>query len=154
VDRSAVDSPGQSGSLYETPPWKLQQTDLVYAGLASVALVFIQSYVGLAELDTAATISLLAFAVALPLLAALAVINALQAGYRYHPFPWWMTLAVVLALGASSVGIVAAFWHVSPIAGGTFLATGLLCGLLLNAYRNRLERANLGRDPDVTAGRG
>ena len=146
MDRSAAASARPTAATYETPGWKLKQTDLVYAGLAGIAVVFLQEYVGFTELDGAATISLLSFAIALPLLAALGVINAVQAGYRHHPFPWWMTVAVVLALGASSVGIVAAFWHVSPIAGGLFLATGLVAGLLVTAYRNSLERANPSRN--------
>jgi hypothetical protein len=147
MGEASVRPAGREDVLYETPPWKLQQTDLVYAGLAGVALVFVQGYIGSSELDTAATISLLAFAIALPFLATLGVLNALQAGYRYQPFPWWMTLAVVLALGASSVGIVAAFWHVSAIAGAILLVAGLLCGVLLVAYRNSLENANPSSKP-------
>jgi uncharacterized membrane protein YoaK (UPF0700 family) len=127
---------------YETPAWKLQQTDLVYAGLAGVAIVFVQDYVGLPVLDAAATISIIAFAVALPLLAILGVLNAVQAGYRYAPFPWWMTLAVVVALGASAIGIVAAFWHASVVAAIVVTATGMLAGVLTAAYRISLERAN------------
>ena len=141
MNRSPV-SPGRRDAMYETPAWKLQQTDLVYAGLAGIAIVFVQDFVGLPELDASATVSVLAFALALPLLAALGVLNALQAGYRYHPYPWWMTLAVVLALGASTVGIVAAFWYISAAAAAVLIASGLGCGVLVIAYRIRLDKAN------------
>lgn len=138
----ANDQPRASAPVYEIPAWKLQQTDLVYAGLAGVAIVFIQDYVAIVDLNLAATVSLLAFAIALSLLGALVVLNAIQAGYRYAPYPWWMTLAVTTALGASIVGIVAAFWSVSAEAGGVVVATAVLATILVIAYRNRLDRAN------------
>ena len=127
---------------YETPAWKVQQTDLVYAGLAGVALVFVQSYVSLPILDTAATVSIVAFAIALPLLGALSVLNAIQGGYRRAPFPWWMTVAVTVALGASAVGIVAALWHVSIPAALAATLTALMAFALVAMYRISLERAN------------
>ena len=127
---------------YETPAWKVQQTDLVYAGLAGVALVFVQSYVSLPSLDMAATVSIVAFAIALPLLGALSVLNAIQGGYRRAPFPWWMTVAVTVALGASAVGIVAALWHVSIPAALAATLTALMAFALVAMYRISLERAN------------
>jgi len=135
-------SPGGRADVYEIPAWKVQQTDLVYAGLAGIAIVFIQDYVALEKLNTAATVSLVAFAIALPLLGALAALNAIQAGYRYAPFPWWMTIAVTAALGASLVGIVAAFWSVSVLAGGVVMVMAAVATILVVAYRISLDRAN------------
>jgi hypothetical protein len=129
-------------TTYETPRWKLEQTDLVYAGLAGVALIFVQSYSSLPSLDVAATVSILAFAVALPLLGALSVLNAVQGGYRSAPFPWWMTVAVLVALSASAIGIAAAFWHVSAAAAVVAVVTGLFAALLVAVYRISLEQAN------------
>jgi hypothetical protein len=143
MDQPAASASGQR-DVYEVPAWKLQQTDLVYAGLAGIAIVFIQDYVAIAELNAAATVSLTAFAIALPLLGALGVLNAIQAGYRYAPYPWWMTLAVTAALAASIVGIVAAFWSASEIAGVVVIVTAAVSGLVVIAYRNSLERANPG----------
>jgi hypothetical protein len=141
TDRSADAGP----RVYAVPPSKAQQTDLVYAALAAIAIVFIQDYVAMVELSAAATVSLFAFAIALPLLGALSILSVVQAGYRFTMFPWWMTIAVSVALGASLVGIVAAFWSVSAAAGGVVLVMALVATVLVVAYRNNLDRANAPR---------
>ena len=138
TDRSADAGP----RVDAVPPSKAQQTDLVYAALAAIAIVFIQDYVAMVELGAAATVSLFAFATALPLLGALSILSVVQAGYRFTMFPWWMTIAVSVALGASLVGIVAAFWSVSAAAGGVVLVTAMVATILVVAYRNNLDRAN------------
>ena len=145
MGQSAESSAGVGSGVYEVPAWKVQQTDLVYAGLAGIAIVFIQDYVALPALNAAASLSLVAFAIALPLLGALAALNAIQAGYRYAPFPWWMTIAVTAALGASLVGIVAAFWSVSSVAGWVVMAMAVVATILVVAYRGSLDRANASR---------
>ena len=142
MGQSTDTSTGAGPGVYEVPAWKVKQTDLVYAALAGIAVVFVQDYVSMAELNAAATVSLVAYAIALPLLGALSAMNAIQGGYRYAPFPWWMTLAVVVALGASLVGLVAAFWSVSFVAGGLVLAMATVATITVIAYRNSLDRAN------------
>lgn len=53
----------------------VRQTGLVYGGLIGVAVLILQPFIGAPSLDTSATISVIAFAVAIPLLAGLAMLN-------------------------------------------------------------------------------
>jgi hypothetical protein len=139
----SIDRPAGAGEgVHEVPASKAKQTDLVYAALAAIAIVFIQDYVAIAELNVAATVSLFAFAIALPLLGALSILSVIQTGYRFTMFPWWMTLTVSVALGASLVGIVAAFWSASAAAGLVVLVMAVLATVLVIAYRTTLDRAN------------
>ncbi|HEX8918277.1 MAG TPA: hypothetical protein VF898_07225 [Chloroflexota bacterium] len=69
-------------------------------------------------------ISILAFATALPFLAVMVLINHAQAGYRYVSYPGYVTLAILLGQGGAFVGVVAAFWHISWVAGLLLLVSG------------------------------
>ena len=53
----------------------VRQFGLIYAGLIAIAVVLMQGYLEAPALDTSAKISVVAFSVAIPLLAALALVN-------------------------------------------------------------------------------
>ena len=53
----------------------LRQNGVIYGGLIGIAVVIIQPFLAAPSLDTAAKISIIAFAVAVPLLAALILVN-------------------------------------------------------------------------------
>lgn len=64
----------------------LRQMGLIYSGLIGVAILMVQPFLGAASLDVAATISVIAFAVAVPLLATLVLLNR-QESYRQRRTP-------------------------------------------------------------------
>lgn len=121
----------------------LGQLNVIYVGLMAIGIVMIQPFLTESSLDLAATICVIAFAVAIPLLAALVMVN------RQETFRGRATKSVVvkvtapIAQMAAFVGMVAGFWNISWIAGVAFLAAGLLGVGVHSAGYARLEYPNL-----------
>jgi hypothetical protein len=99
---------------------------MIYGGLVGVAVLLVQPFLSASSLDASATVSVLAFAVAIPLLAALVMVNRQEAFRGRRTTSVTVLIAHGMAQLAAFVGIVAAFWHISWIAGVTFLVTGLV----------------------------
>jgi uncharacterized membrane protein len=104
----------------------LRQNGLVYGGLIGIAVVIIQPFLAATSLDTAAKISIIAFAVAVPLLAALILVNRQEMFRGRRTSSVMVVVAESIGLAAACVGVVAAFWHISWVAGVTILATGVV----------------------------
>ncbi|WP_427892477.1 hypothetical protein ACQHIV_06160 [Kribbella sp. GL6] len=102
----------------------IRQSNLTYGGLGAAGLVVVQPFLTAKPLDLTATICVVAFAVAIPLLAALLVLN-LQEEYRHRvTSSRLVSFAKSVAQGAAFVGIAAAFWHISTVAGIVFVLAG------------------------------
>ncbi|MFD7161661.1 hypothetical protein ACFV9C_44250 [Kribbella sp. NPDC059898] len=102
----------------------IRQSNLTYGGLGAAGLVVVQPFLTAKPLDLTATICVVAFAVAIPLLAALLVLN-LQEEYRHRvTSSRLVSFAKAVAQAAAFVGIAAAFWHISTIAGIVFVLAG------------------------------
>jgi fatty acid desaturase len=67
-----------------------------------------------------------AFAVSIPLLAALLVLNRQEEFRRRASRSRFVALAKAVAQGSAFVGMTAAFWHISLVAGIVFLAVGII----------------------------
>jgi hypothetical protein len=104
---------------------ELRQLGVVYAGLIAVGLVMVQGFLEASSLDASAKVGTISFAVAIPLLAALVLVNRQEAFRGRHTTSNTVTLARVIAQLAAFVGIAAAFWHITWVAGVTFLVVGL-----------------------------
>jgi hypothetical protein len=122
----------------------LRQNGLIYGGLIGIAVVIIQPFLGAASLDTAARISIIAFAVAVPLLAALILVNRQEVFRGRQTSSVMVLLAQSIGEAAAVVGIVAAFWHISWVAGVCFLASGLVAAGVHSAGWWKVET---GREP-------
>ena len=118
----------------------VRQDGLIYGGLIAIAVVMVQGFLEAPSRDTSARVSVIAFSVAIPLLAALVMVNR-QESYRRRRTPSAsVTSAKVVALGAAFVGLVAGFWHIYWIAGVVFLAAGFVGLFVHSAGWWRLER--------------
>ena len=118
----------------------VRQQGLIYGGLILIGLYMVQPFLTAPSLDVSAKVSI-AFSVAIPLLAALVVVNR-QEAFRGRLTPSvTVTVARVIAQGAAFVGIVAGFWHITWIAGVTFLAAGFVAVGIHSAGYIRLESA-------------
>ena len=117
----------------------VRQFGLIYAGLIAIAVVMMQGYLEAPSLDRSAKISLVAFSVAIPLLAALVVVNREESFRRQRTPSIIVTIARVVAQLAAFVGIVAGFWHIQWIAGVGFLAAALVAVGVHSAGFARLE---------------
>ncbi len=119
-----------------------RESTAILAGLIGISVVIVQALIGAHPTDLPAKIALLAFAVALPMLGMLVILNGLYARVRYASFPLYLTLAYFLGEGGAAIGVVAAFWHLSWIAGVLILVSGLFGVGVYLAYRRQLRRDN------------
>ncbi|QNE21462.1 hypothetical protein F1D05_30530 [Kribbella qitaiheensis] len=104
----------------------IRQSNLVYGGLAAAGLVVVQPFLTESSLDPSATVCVVAFAVSIPLLAALLVLNRQEAFRRRASRSPFVELARAVAQGSAFAGITAAFWHISMLTGIVFLAMGFV----------------------------
>lgn len=122
-------------TLYEG----LRQQGAIYGGLIGIAVVMIQPFLIATSLDTSATICIVAFSVAIPLLAALVMVNR-QEVFRGRRTPSvTVTITQSIAQLAAFVGIVAGFWHITWVAGVGMLGAGFVAVLVHSAGWWRLE---------------
>lgn len=104
----------------------IRQLNVIYGGLIAIGIVFVQPFIGGEELDTAGLVCVIAWAIAIPLLAALVLVNY-QETFRRRPTKSRIAGAArSLAQMLAFVGVVAGFWHVTWIAGVAMLAAGLV----------------------------
>jgi len=104
----------------------LRQSGVIYGGLIAIGVVMVQGFLETSSLDAPAKVGTVAFAVAIPLLAALVLINRQEAFRGRRTASRSVTLAQVIAQLAAFVGIVAGFWEITWVAGVTFLAVSIV----------------------------
>jgi hypothetical protein len=118
----------------------MRQNNRIYAALVGVGLILIQPFLVAGELGPAALICVISFAVAIPLLAGLIMLNS-QELFRHRPTKSFaVTIAQQAALGISFVGIVSAFWNIGWIAGVVVLASAMVALAVHSVGWSRLER--------------
>lgn len=96
----------------------IKQDKIIYGALAGAGLILVQPFLYAGQFKgLPAKVSVIAFAIAIPILAALILLNE-EESFRKHPSNS-RTVAVVRSLcqGAAFVGFIAAFWHINRIAG-------------------------------------
>ena len=132
---------------YEVKPEWTRQALVVYGGLIGIGIVILQALLSLQTLDLASLISIISFAVAIPLLATMVLLNHAQTSYRYASYPWYLTLIILLGQGGAFIGIWAAFWHVSPLAAALLPISGVIGLIIYGVYLKQLERDNVAEAP-------
>jgi len=121
----------------------IRQNSLEYGGLIAIGLVLVQPLMTEDTLDVTAKICVVAFAVAIPLLAALVMVGR-QEAFRGRPTPSVLVSAAKgFAEGCAFIGIVAGFWHITWIAGVAMLGAGFIALGVHSAGYWRLERDRL-----------
>jgi len=118
----------------------LRQLSLIYSGLILIGVYMVQPFLTAASLDLSARICVVAFSVAIPLLAALVLVNQQEAFRRRATTSVLAIIARVVAQNCAFVGVVAGFWHIYWIAGVGMLASGLVAVVVHSAGYTRLER--------------
>ena len=126
----------------------LRQIGVMYGGLIAIAVVMVQGFLEASSLDAPARVGTIAFAVAIPLLAALVLVNRQEAFRGRRTTAVSVTLARVIAQLAAFVGLVAAFWEITWVAGVTFLVAALVAVGIHSAGFWRVESP----DPPATTG--
>ena len=119
----------------------IRQNSVIYGALIAIGLVLVQPFLTVTTLDWAAKICVVAFSAAIPLLAALILVN------RQEDFRGRAADSVVVRVTRSLaqllafVGVVAGFWHIMWLAGVGILVSGFTAMLVHSAGYFRLERA-------------
>ncbi len=117
----------------------IRQANLIYGGLAGAGLVVVQPFLTEPSLDPAAMVCVIAFAVSIPLLAALLVLNRQEEFRNRATKSPYVEVAKAVAQGSGFVGLTAAFWHISTVAGIVFLAVGFIATGVHSSGYVRLE---------------
>ncbi len=117
----------------------LTERDLTYGGLIGIGVVMVQPFLYEQPLDLAAKICVGAFAVAIPLLAALILLNRQELFRRRVDTSRTVLVAQQVAQGSAVVGAVAGFWHIHWVAGVLMLVSGVFGLAVQSAGWSNLE---------------
>src|SRR5262245_25241413 len=117
----------------------VRQVGLIYGGLIGIAVLMVQPFLVAPSLDASARVSIIAFAVAIPLLAGLVMVNWQETYRGRRSTSISVTVAQGIAQAAAVTGIAAGFWHVTWVAGVTSLVAGFVAVLVHSAGWWRLE---------------
>jgi O-antigen/teichoic acid export membrane protein len=121
----------------------LRQLSLIYGGLIVIGVYMVTPFLTAASLDLSAKICVVAFSVAIPLLAALVLVNRQEAFRRHMTRSILVETARAVAQLCAFVGVVAGFWHILWIAGVGLLVSGLVGVAVQSVGYWRLERDRL-----------
>jgi len=128
----------------------IRQNNMIYGGLIAIGLILVQPFLTVTALDWSAKICVVAFSIAIPLLAALILINR-QEDFRRRPtVSLVVRVAQSIALLLASVGVAAGFWHIMWLAGATVIASGFVALMVHSAGYVGLE--GVASAPAETAG--
>lgn len=118
----------------------LSQNSVIYGGLIAVGLILVQPFLTAPSLDLPATISVVAFSVAIPMLAGLVLLNKEEIFRRRQVTSLTVRVAQAIAQGSAFTGVVAAFWHMLWLAGVGILVSGFVAMLVHSAGYLRIAR--------------
>ena len=104
----------------------LRESDLINGGLILIGVYMVQPFLTAASLDLPARVCVVAVSVAIPLLAALVLVNRRELSRHRATRSRLVIWTRVVAQNLAFVAVVAGFWHISWIAGVGMLAGGLM----------------------------
>ena len=104
----------------------LRESDLINGGLILIGVYLVQPFLTAASLDLPARICVVAFSLAIPLLAALVLVNRRELSRHRASRSRLVVWTRVVAQNLGFVGVVAGFWHIWWIAGVGMLVSGLV----------------------------
>lgn len=125
----------------------IRQNNVIYGGLIAVGLVLVQPFLTATTLDWSAKICVIAFSAAIPLLAALVLVNRQEDFRRRVTDSLVVRATQSIAQGLAFVGVVAGFWHIMWLAGVGILVSGFAAMMVHSAGYFRLERAAKAAEP-------
>jgi cation transport ATPase len=137
----------------------IRQNNVIYGGLIAMGLVLVQPFLTVSGLNWSAKICVIAFSVAIPLLAALLMVNHQETFRRRVTNSLSVRVFQSIAQMLAYVGVVAGFWHIMWPAGVAIMVSGFVALMVHSAGYFRLEidakaeaAAAAGAEPAETAG--
>ncbi|MBO3748363.1 hypothetical protein J5X84_19995 [Streptosporangiaceae bacterium NEAU-GS5] len=124
----------------------LRQHNLMYGGLIGIGIVLVQPFLTVPSdaLDISAKICVLAFAVAIPILAGLVLLNSHETYRRRTASSVFVQIARQAAFAIGFAGVVAGFWHIMPIAGMVLLIAAIVALAVQSIGYTRVEQDDAG----------
>lgn len=123
------------------PEWVRSDT-VINVGLIVLGVYILQALISTGVNDVAGRVAIVAWVVALPQLALLAVFSQVLSEYRYFSYPWYLGLARSLGQIAALVGFGGALWRLWAPA-TLILAASSFVALLVYAFAyGRLVQEN------------
>lgn len=104
----------------------IRQFNWSYAGLLGIGVVMVQPFLTADSLDLSATVSVVAFSVAIPLLAGLVMVSWQESFRRRMTGSRIVAATRPVAQSAAFVGVAAGFWHIHWIAGVGLLVSAMV----------------------------
>jgi hypothetical protein len=112
ASRRGGEAPDERGRYIVKPEW-IRADTTVNAAFIVVGVYLVQTLLAPAPLTWRREYrSSGGWAVAIPLLAALAMLNVVREWYRYTSYPFYWGIAWSVAHGAALIALAAAFWHI------------------------------------------
>jgi hypothetical protein len=118
----------------------LRQQSMIYGGLIGIGLILVQPFLTATSLDLSARISVVAFSVAIPMLAGLILLNREETLRRRYVNSHFVRAAQAISQGCAVIGVVAGFWHMLWFAGVGILVSGFVAMFVHSAGYLRLVR--------------
>ena len=102
---------------------------LTRAGLIAISLIILQDWISVGIHDPASLVSLIAFAVSLPILVLDLLLTHILPARRFHEeiVKSLNLVRNMIGLSFAFIGIAAAMWHASWIAGVIFVFISIFC---------------------------
>ena len=119
----------------------IRQNNVIYGGLIAIGLVLVQPFLTATTLDWSARVCVVAFSAAIPLLAALVLVNRQENFRRRVTESLLVRVTQSIAQLLAFVGVVAGFWHILWLAGVGIVVSGLAAMMVHSAGYFRLEQA-------------
>ena len=127
----------------------IRQNNLIYGGLIGVGVVMVQPFLAAPSPELPARLCVVAFAVAIPLLAALLLVNEQEAFERHATRSRLTNITKGVAQMLAFIGVVAGFWHIWWIAGLCVVVSGAVGVAVHSAGFMGLLRAAPPSRPDA-----
>jgi hypothetical protein len=112
-------------------------------GLSAVDLVFLQAFLSLSTLNPLQVVSVIAFSIALPLLAGMLTVNMIE---HYYPYRRLKSRAVhfiqalfVVGIIADIIGVDTALWSITWIVGAVFIGAFVTSIIVYGIYVSDLH---------------
>jgi hypothetical protein len=121
----------------------LRLYNLYIAGLMALILVVLQAVFGLDKADFWVTTSVSAFSIALPLLGGVLVVNLVEErypyGHKHSASARCLNIIFFLGIVSTLIGMDAAFWHISRLAGILFIVALVVAVIVCGWYVSDLD---------------
>jgi len=114
--------------MEEFKKFQITVGQLVNAGLIAISLIILQDWISLGIPDPSSFVSLIAIAIAIPMLVFDLLIRQIpnrHATNKLHFF--FIRMISILGAIVAGIGITAAMWHISWIIGIIFLCISIFC---------------------------